>query len=123
MYSAAYAWAKAINYIDAQFGGYVSTWLDDAEVVELRDDVLIIYSPSDFRQESIRRTCKQYIEDALKELYKRDIKLIVWGEAELQPHRTTKSTKSILTYYPHFNFDNYITGTFNTFYMTSAYST
>lgn len=34
MYSAAYAWAKAINYIDTQFGGYVSTWLDDAEVVE-----------------------------------------------------------------------------------------
>ena len=72
MYSAAYAWARAINYIDTQFGGYVSTWLDDAEVVELKEDVLIIYSPSDFRQESIRRTCKQYIEDALKELYKRD---------------------------------------------------
>ena len=49
MYSAAYAWARAINYIDTQFGGYVSTWLDDAEVVELKEDVLIIYSPSDFR--------------------------------------------------------------------------
>lgn len=120
MYSAAYAWAKAINYIDTQFGGYVSTWLDDAEVVELKEDVLIIYSPSDFRQESIRRTCKQYIEDALKELYKRDIKLIVWGEAELRQHRNAKETKSMWTYNPHFNFENYIAGTSNTVPLKAA---
>lgn len=120
MYSAAFAWAKAINYIDTQFGAYISTWLDDAEVVEMKDDMLIIYSPSDFRQESIRRTCKQYIEDALKELYKRDIELIVWGESELRQYRNTKETKSLWTYNPHFNFDNYIAGTSNTVPLKAA---
>lgn len=120
MYSAAFAWAKAINYIDTQFGAYVTTWLDDAEVVEMKDDMLIIYSPSDFRQESIRRTCKQYIEEALKELYKRDIELVVWGESELRQYRNTKGTKSMWTYNPHFNFENYIAGTSNTVPLKAA---
>ena len=121
MYSAAFAWAKAINYIEAQFGPLIiTTWLDDAEVVELKDDKLVIFSPSDFRQEQIRRTCQQYIEEALKDLYKRDIQLVVWGESELKKHRNTKETKSMWTYNPHYSFDNYIAGTSNTVPLKAA---
>lgn len=121
MYSAAFAWAKAINYIEAQFGPLIiTTWLDDAEVVELKDDKLVIFSPSDFRQEQIRRTCQQYIEEALKDLYKRDIQLVVWGESELKKHRNTKEAKSMWTYNPHYSFDNYIAGTSNTVPLKAA---
>ena len=121
MYSAAFAWAKALNSMEAQFGPLViATWLDDAEVVELEDDKLIIFSPTDFRQEQIRRTCKQYIEEALRELYKRDIELVVWSEAELKQHRSAKQKKSMWTYNPHFSFENYIAGTSNTVPLKAA---
>ncbi|MBQ5712450.1 MAG: hypothetical protein IIV61_07560, partial [Oscillospiraceae bacterium] len=78
MYSAAFAWAKAISYVEEQLGALITTtWLDDAEIVGLEDDRMIICSPSDFRREQIRRNCQRYIEEALKELYKRDIQLVV----------------------------------------------
>ena len=56
MYSSAYVWAKIISYIEEQLGPVVvSATFDDAEVVELNEDNLILYSPSDFRREIIRR--------------------------------------------------------------------
>lgn len=120
MYSAAFAWAKAMNDIERQFGPCVLTWLDDAELISLREDQLIIYSPSDFRQESIRRNCKQYIEYSLSSLFKREIELVVWGESELQQYRCACQTKSLWTNNPHFSFDNYIAGTSNTMPLKAA---
>lgn len=120
MYSAAYAWAKAVNCIEQQFGPYVATWLDDAELVEMKEDTLIIYSPSDFRQESIRRNYKQPMEEALKDLFKREISLIVWGESELRRYRSQKAAKAMWTYHPHFIFENYIAGSSNTIALKAA---
>ena len=121
MYSAAFAWGKVIQYMEGQFGPVVITaWLDDAEVVELKDDTLVIFSPSDFRQEQIRRSCQRHIEDALRELYKRDIALDVWGESELKRYRNEKKARSMWTYNPQFSFENYIAGTSNTVPLKAA---
>ena len=73
MYSSAYVWAKIISYIEDQLGPVVvSAAFDDAEVVELNEEHLILYSPSDFRREIIRRRCTDYIHDALKEIFNSD---------------------------------------------------
>ena len=67
MYSSAYVWAKVLSHMEERLGAVtVSAWFDDAEVVELNEDNLILYSPSDFRREIIRRRCTDYIQDALK---------------------------------------------------------
>ena len=51
MYAAAYIWAKVIGDLERKLSEItVNAWLDDAELVELKDDQLIVYSPSDFRQ-------------------------------------------------------------------------
>ena len=56
MYSSAYVWAKVLSYIEERLDTItVSTWFDDCDVVELNEDHLILYSPSDFRREVIRR--------------------------------------------------------------------
>ena len=48
--------AKIINYLEERLSAVtVSAWFDDAEVVELNEEQLIIYSPSEFRVEVIRR--------------------------------------------------------------------
>ena len=51
MYSSAYVWAKVVSYIEERLDPIiVSNWLDDAEVVELNEEHLILYSSSDFRR-------------------------------------------------------------------------
>ena len=56
MYSSAYVWAKILSSLEERLGAVtISAWLDDAEVVELNETNLIVYSPSDFRREIIRR--------------------------------------------------------------------
>ena len=73
MYASAYVWAKIINYLEERLSAVtVSAWFDDAEVVELNEEHLILYSASDFRREIIRRRCTQYIQDALKEIFNSD---------------------------------------------------
>ena len=84
MYSSAYVWAKILSYMEDCLGAVtVSAWFDDAEVVELNEEHLILYSSSDFRREIIRRRCTDHIQDALKEIFKSDAKLIVFGDKEL----------------------------------------
>ena len=58
MYSSAYVWAKVLNHMEDHLGSVtVSAWFDDAEVVELNEEHLILYSSSDFRRDIIRRRC------------------------------------------------------------------
>ena len=69
MYSSAYVWAKILGHLEATLGTViVSNSFDDAEVVELNEEQLILYSPSEFRVEVIRRRYSKIIEDALKNI-------------------------------------------------------
>ena len=84
MISSAYVWAKILSYMEERLTAVtVSAWLDDAEVVELNEEHLILYSPSEFRRELIVRRCTDYIHAALKEIFNSDAKLIVFGDQEL----------------------------------------
>ena len=66
MYSSAYVWAKILSYLEERMTStMVSASFDDAEVVELNDSHLILYSPSDFRREVITRRYSSMIQDAL----------------------------------------------------------
>ena len=63
MYSSAYVWAKILNYLEERVGSVmINAWLDDAEVVELTDRNLIIYSASEFRRDLIIRRLTPYVE-------------------------------------------------------------
>ena len=63
MYSSAYVWAKVLQYMEERLDAVtVSAWFDDAEVVELNEEHLILYSSSDFRRETIRRRWRRGAE-------------------------------------------------------------
>ena len=120
MYSSAYVWAKIVSYMEERLSAItVSTCLDDAEVVELNDRNLIIYSSSDFRRDLIRRRYASYIEDALKEIFKSDAKLIVFGDEELEAFRQ-KGKASSMDFNPQFTFDNFVVGPSNRFAHSAA---
>ncbi len=113
MYAASYVWAKVLNYMEQQLSEVmVSAWFDDAEVVELTETELIIYSPSEFRQDRIRATYVPYIEEALQQLFQSHAKLVVWGETEKKA-KQNKSENNCSYFNSQFVFENFIAGSVN----------
>ncbi len=116
MFSSAYVWAKILGYMEEQMGSItVSTWFDDAEVVELNEEHLILYSGSDFRREVISTRYGIYIQEALKEIFQSDAKLMVFGDKELDAYRSKGKSLSAMDFNPQFSFDNFIVGPSNRF--------
>ena len=121
MYSSAYVWAKVLSHMEERLGAVtVSAWFDDAEVVELNENNLILYSPSDFRREIIRRRCTDYIHDALKEVFNSDAKLMVFGDEELDAFKQKGKSVSSMDFNPQFTFDNFVVGPSNRFAHSAA---
>lgn len=121
MYSSAYVWAKVLSHMEERLGAVtVSAWFDDAEVVELNENNLILYSPSDFRREIIRRRCTDYIQDALKEVFNSDAKLMVFGDEELDAFKQKGKSVSFMDFNPQFTFDNFVVGPSNRFAHSAA---
>lgn len=121
MYSSAYVWAKVLSHMEERLGAVtVSAWFDDAEVVELNENNLILYSPSDFRREIIRRRCTDYIQDALKEVFNSDAKLMVFGDEELNTFKQKGESVSSMDFNPQFTFDNFVVGPSNRFAHSAA---
>lgn len=121
MYSSAYVWAKVVNHMEERLGTMpVSAWFDDAEVVELNENNLILYSPSDFRRDIIRQRCAPYVENALKELFNSDAKLLVFGDKERDTFLNKEKVASFMDFNPQFTFDNFVVGPSNRFAHSAA---
>ena len=116
MYASAYVWAKIINYLEERLTSVtVSAWFDDAEVVELNEEQLILYSPSDFRREIILRRCTGYIQDALKEIFNSEAKLLVFGDEELAAYQSKGKNLTSMDFNPQFSFESFVVGNSNRF--------
>ena len=121
MYSSAYVWAKVLIYLEERLTPVtVSAWFDDAEVVELNDNNLILYSPSDFRRDIIRRRCTDYIQDAMREIFNSDAKLLVFGDEEYNAYKNKDKRPSSMDFNPQFTFDTFVVGPSNRFAHSAA---
>ena len=84
MYSNAYVWSRVLSYLEQHSPAVaVSSYFDDAEVVELSESKLVIYSPSPFRKDVILNRYTELIRQAMQELFQTDVELIVLDEDEL----------------------------------------
>ena len=116
MYSSAYVWAKVLSYLEERLSAVtVSAWFDDAEVIELTEEHLILYTSSEFRQETIRKRCTDYIQEAMKDLFDSNIKLLVFGDKELEAFRSKDTKTTSMDFNPQFSFDNFVVGPSNRF--------
>ena len=116
MYSSAYVWAKVLSHMEQRLSAVtVSAWFDDAEVVELNEEHLILYSASDFRREIIRKRCTDFIHDALKEVFNSDAKLLVFGDEELEAFRSKDKKDNVMDFNPQFSFESFVVGPSNRF--------
>ena len=118
MYSPDYVWAKVVSYLEERLTSVtVSAWFDDAQVVELTEEKLVLYSPSEFRRGVILRRYTDYIQDALKDIFDSDAKLVVYGDEEMQSFRDKGKDKvtTSMDFNPQFSFDNFVVGPSNRF--------
>ena len=116
MYSSDYVWAKVLNYLEEQLTSTViSAWFDDAQVVELTEEKLVLYSPSQLRRETISRRYASYIQDALKEIFDSSAKLEVMGDRELETLKEKDKIATSMDFNPQFSFDNFVVGPSNRF--------
>lgn len=114
MYAAAYVWAKVLSYLEDRMTNItVSAHFDDAEIVELTNEHLIIYSPSEFRRSTIVNRYSVMIQDALKEIFDSDAKLIVFGDKELNAFKNRGKMNTSMDFNPQFTFDNFVVGPSN----------
>ena len=121
MYSSAYVWAKIISYLEERLSSLnISTTFDDAEVIELNEEQLIIHSPNEFRRENIQRRYTPYIQDALKEIFNSEAKLVVFSDAELENYRAGGEDKTAMDFNPQFSFDTFVVGPSNRFAYGAA---
>ena len=116
MYSSDYIWGKILGHMEDRLSAPgVSTWFDDAKVIELTEDRLILYSPSEFRRDTIQRRCEGYIRDAMKDLFDKDITVEVFGDEELNAFRNKNRKPEFIEFNPQFTFDNFVVGSSNQF--------
>jgi chromosomal replication initiator protein len=121
MFSSAYVWAKILNHMENRLTpAVVSTWFDDAEVVELNDEQLILFTASPFRKEIIQRRCTEYIQDAMKEIFNTEISLVVFGPEELAEYKAKGKANTVMDFNPQFTFDNFVVGPSNRFAHSAA---
>ena len=121
MYASSYVWAKVLIHMESLLGGpVISTWFDDAEVVELTEQELVLCSSSDFRKDIIERRCIPYIQDAMRELFQMEVQVKVLLKDELEAYQNRNKKPQFIEYNPQFTFDRFIVGPSNRFAHAAA---
>lgn len=121
MYSPAYVWAKIVAHMENLLSStVVSTWFEEAEIVEITDKQLTLYTPSPFCKETIERRYISYIKDALKEVFDSDAEVIVLGDSELSSYKKAKENPTSIQLNPQFTFDTFVVGSSNRFAYNAA---
>ena len=121
MYASSYVWAKVLTHMENLLTpAVISTWFDDAEVVELTEQKLVLCSPSEFRRDIIERRCIPYIQDAMQELFQMDVQVEVLLKDQLDAYLNRNRKPQFIEYSPQFTFDRFIVGPSNRFAHAAA---
>ena len=121
MYASSYVWAKVLTHMENLLTpAVISTWFDDAEVVELTEQKLVLCSSSEFRKDIIERRCTPYIQDAMKELFQMEVQVQVLLKDELEAYQNRNKKPQFIEYNPQFTFDRFIVGPSNRFAHAAA---
>lgn len=78
MASATYLWARVLSYLEQNHTeALVNTWFDDVDVVELKDNQLVLYTPNPFRKPILENQCIPYIKEAMLAVGQQQIEVVI----------------------------------------------
>lgn len=121
MYSNAYVWSRVLSYLEQHSPSMaVSSFFDDADVVELSEGKLVIYSPSPFRKDVILNRYAGLIKDAMMELFQTEIELIVLDEDEFPQYSLNQKKRTFIEFNSQYTFDTFVVGSSNKHAFSAA---
>ncbi len=122
MASPTYLWAKILAYIEQRHNSVlVDTWFDDVDVVDLRDNILTIYTPNEYRKNILETQCMGYITEAMGANGLQGVKVQILDVDGLFEYSTRNRTVDELdAIRQEFTFDNFVVGSSNRFAHAAA---
>ena len=122
MASATYLWSKIIAHIEQTHGlTYVTTLLDDLDVIELTNDTLVLFTPNQFRKQVLEQQCIPVIQNAMYQVAQQNVNILILDEAGLLKYRNReKSTTDLDAIKSDFTFENFVVGPSNRFAYSAA---
>ena len=121
MYSNAFVWSRVLSYLEQHSPSVaVASFFDEAEVADLTENRLVIYSPSPFRKDVILNRYTELIKDAMRELFQTEIELLVLDEDELPQFKREKRRRTCVEFNSQYTFDTFVVGSSNQHAFSAA---
>jgi chromosomal replication initiator protein len=122
MASATFLWAKILSYIEQQHSeAIVSTLFDDVDVVEMKDNTLVLFTPNPFRKPILEEKCIPYITEAMLAVGQQHIDVLILDEDGLKEYRNqSQKTEDLDAIKKEFTFENFVVGPSNRFAHAAA---
>ena len=98
----------------------VASFFDDAEIVELNEEKLVIYSPSPFRKDVIINRYTELIKDAMRDQFQTEIELVVLDEDEFPQYSRNRNRRNFSEFNSQFTFDTFVVGSSNQHAFSAA---
>lgn len=81
MYSKVYIMSRIMRYLENNFLDF--TYLNDADLLEVSESKLVIYSPETFRKDMILTRLSDKIKEAMREEFQYNVELVVLDKTEI----------------------------------------
>ena len=121
MYSNAYIWSRVLSYLEQHSPSVaVASFFDDAEIVELNEGKLVVFSPSPFRKDVILNRYAELIKDAMREQFQTEIELVVLDDEEYPQYSLAKKKRSFVECNSQYTFESFVVGATNQHAFSAA---
>ena len=121
MNSVADVWARVLEILEKDLTAVaVSTWFDDCEALELQENKLVLYTPSDFKKTIIEGRFAAPICDALKSIFACEFEVEILGEGEYAAYKREPVKANTLLDKEDFTFERFVVGNSNKFAHAAA---
>ena len=124
MPSATYLWSRVLaNIAQTHSESLVTTWFDDVDVVELHDNILVLYTPNTFRKNVIEEQCIPFIQEAFLAVGNQDVNVRILDDKGLLSYRSSRKNNDDLdAINAEFTFANFVVGPSNQFAHAAAWA-
>jgi len=114
MYSNAYVWSRVLSYLEQHSpAAAVTSYFDDAEVLDLSEEKLVVYTPSPFRKDVILNRYHDLILEAMREQFQTEIELLVLDDEELPQYKLNKRKRTFVQFNSQYTFETFVVGSSN----------
>ena len=121
MYSNAYVWSRVLSYLEQHSPAMaIASYFDDAEVIELTESKLVIYSPPPFRKDVIVKRYIDQIREAMRDQFQTEVEVVVLDETELPQYSKNKKNRNFVEFNSQYTFDKFVVGSSNQHAFSAA---